>query len=309
MANPQPDQFTKLSNELLDALCSVRVPGEAMQILLFILRKTYGFNQKKDKISLKQFAEATGMPRPTCSRGIKKLGEMNLILISKKSYISEYSINKDYETWKVLSKKITVEDQKSVIKNDNSSLSKMITPVIKNDNKTVIKNDTHKRNKETIYKETIKDSSGAKAPSIKKPKKSPKGKPKKPKIKPPDFIDKIVDLFANKYSEVHGSDYIIQAKDKKAAGRILNRYKKFNQKNSIEKNSEETLKDFEHIFIRVLNVKDTWYFNNMTLTLLDSKANEINQITKGNNGKRIDQEGLNNLKKIIEARHNRQTGK
>lgn len=157
MANPQPEEFTRISNELLEALCRVRVAGEAMQCFLVILRKTYGFNKKSDKIALSTFGKLTGMPRPTCLRALNKLISMNIIAANKESNITSYSINKDYESWKVLSKKITP----SVIKNDNTCndklLSKMITPVIKNDNKSVIKNDNIKRKKETITKESIKE--------------------------------------------------------------------------------------------------------------------------------------------------------
>ena len=43
--------YTKIANELLDALCKTKMPGTSRQIFNVILRKTYGFNRKKDSIS------------------------------------------------------------------------------------------------------------------------------------------------------------------------------------------------------------------------------------------------------------------
>jgi len=148
MANPQPDEFTKVSNELLDALCKTRISGEARQVLDVIFRKTYGFNKVKDAISFSQFGVLTGMPKPTCLRGIKKLETMNIIVVNREKYITEYSIQKDYELWNLLSKKITLSKGLDVIKNDNRTLSKKIMAIDNNDNEFVIKNDNNKRKKE-----------------------------------------------------------------------------------------------------------------------------------------------------------------
>lgn len=143
--------FTKIANELLDELAKIRIPGEARQIFDVILRKTYGFNKKTDKIPLSQFQRATGMKRPNVCRAIKKLIEMNLIFTSSNndtgssnndtSYITQYGINKDFTTWiRVVSKKIPL-------------VSKVIMGSSNNDTKTSSNNDTLKRNKETISKE------------------------------------------------------------------------------------------------------------------------------------------------------------
>jgi len=69
MANPQKENgYTAIANEIMDALIKIRVPGEAMQILLVILRKTYGWNKRQDAISLSQFFKDTGMKKPSIIR-------------------------------------------------------------------------------------------------------------------------------------------------------------------------------------------------------------------------------------------------
>ncbi len=155
MASPQiEDGYIKIANELMQALARIRIPGEARQIVDTIFRKTYGFNKKEDRISLSQFCLGTGMKKPACSRAIKTASRMNIIIKKDNDGIHFYSINKDFETWKPLSKKITHFIEKDnggrekAFKNDSlsnyealskkitggESLSKKITPIIEKDN-------------------------------------------------------------------------------------------------------------------------------------------------------------------------------
>jgi len=141
MSSPQLENgFTRLSNELLDALARIRIPGEARQMLDVIIRKTYGFGKKSDYISATQFMDATGLPKYSVHRARGKLLKLNLIEVTKKAnrIMLKYSINKHYRTWKPLAKKVTVT--KKANRGNQKSLQ------------TVTKKAGHKRKKETIQK-------------------------------------------------------------------------------------------------------------------------------------------------------------
>lgn len=145
MKNPQTENgYTRIANELMEALARIRVSGEARQCLDVILRKTYGFNKKSDFISLSQFSLYTGLPRITCAKNVKKLILLNLVTVTQKGYrgINSYRFNKDYSSWRPLPKKVTVTQK---------------------GNLTVTQKGTHKRN---IQKKDIP----AKADSPKKDK-------------------------------------------------------------------------------------------------------------------------------------------
>ena len=117
MANPQTENgHTEIANEILDALCQIRIPGEAMQILLVIIRKTYGWKKKCDRISLSQFVEMTGQSKSHIVRNIKKLEGMSLIVVTQKGNKNghHYEFIKDFDKWKPLPKKVTLP--KKVIK-------------------------------------------------------------------------------------------------------------------------------------------------------------------------------------------------
>lgn len=111
----------------------IRIPGEARQVLDFIIRKTYGFNKKADAISLSQFVGATGIKKPNVIRAIIKLDNM-CIIKKDNNGITKYMLNKNFDEWKALSKRI-----KGGIVKDNGGVSKKITGGIKKDNKALSK--------------------------------------------------------------------------------------------------------------------------------------------------------------------------
>ena len=137
--------YTRIANEVLEALAKIRISGEARQMLDVIIRKTYGFNKKMDSIPTSQFVELTGLSPTSVHKARKKLLELNLITITKKgnSQVLNYSFQKNYKRWQPLPKKVTVT------KKGNTPLPKKDIPVTKKGN------NIHKRNfsKETITKE------------------------------------------------------------------------------------------------------------------------------------------------------------
>ncbi len=150
MASPQLEHgYVKIANEILDALCHIRISGEARQVLDTIIRKTYGYHKKQDRISLSQFCISTGLRKVTICKAISKLKKMNLILITNKDNdkANVFIFNKDFDTWKALPKKVT--------------LPKKVIDVTKKGNKTLPKKGTTKDiyTKDNITKDIAETSS------------------------------------------------------------------------------------------------------------------------------------------------------
>ncbi len=99
MANPQPDKYTKLSHEFLDALVRTRIRGEGRQLLDAIMRMTWGWNKKKSIITPADFVKKTGMDRGNVGRALRYLEERNMIIIELSDSGTNYSIQKDYDKW------------------------------------------------------------------------------------------------------------------------------------------------------------------------------------------------------------------
>lgn len=133
MASPQKEHgYTQIANELYDALIRFRIPGEARQVLDFIIRKTYGFHKKEDAISLSQFCAATGLKRGNVCRDINLLIHSKLIIKNDTSKISKYKFNKDFTQWQPLSK---VRLGKNIHKQSTEVLSKVRLPSLRSDNR------------------------------------------------------------------------------------------------------------------------------------------------------------------------------
>lgn len=97
----------------------------------------------------------------------------------------------------------------------------------------------------------------------------------KPK-KSADFIDNVI----NEFIKEHGNYEIINAgKERTAAAKLLSIYKK----KFPDANSEETINSLRVYFNACINISDPWLHDNMSLPLIISKFNEINNYLK--NGK------------------------
>lgn len=78
------DGYTKIANLLLEALAMSKLNGIQKGICLFLWRRTYGWGQKEDQISLKEFAQACSTSEQYISRQIKQL--VNCKVIIRTSY-------------------------------------------------------------------------------------------------------------------------------------------------------------------------------------------------------------------------------
>ena len=112
MADPQTENgYTRIANELLEAMIRQKMSSSELRILLFIARKTYGFSKTWDRISYSQFSKATGINRNHVYRSIKNLKENNVVecrtvlhRVTGKPYTVEYKIQKDHERWRTRAK-------------------------------------------------------------------------------------------------------------------------------------------------------------------------------------------------------------
>lgn len=109
MPGPQlEDGYTRIANEILEALAKIRIPGEARQCLDVIIRKTYGWSRKETNITLNEFYLMTNIPKSSIVRGLRKLVVMNLIYQKVNENKNTYRFNKDYSSWKPFTKKSTI---------------------------------------------------------------------------------------------------------------------------------------------------------------------------------------------------------
>jgi phage replication O-like protein O len=119
--------YTRIANELVEALASTYLSPYEWQVLMAIFRKTYGYNKKSDWIANSQLSELTGIYKAHISRTTKKLVERGIVTQTG----NRLSFNKDYSSWlpkQVTIKKVTQTGNRLSFNKDYSSwLPKQVT--------------------------------------------------------------------------------------------------------------------------------------------------------------------------------------
>jgi len=97
-------RFTRVPNEILEALARTHLSPYESKIIFFIIRKTYGWNKIEDWIALSQIVEGTGIAKPNVCRSIKSLRRRRIITRPNKRHIG---LQEDYTMW-LQTKSVTV---------------------------------------------------------------------------------------------------------------------------------------------------------------------------------------------------------
>ena len=103
MAKPQIENgHVDIANELADAFAKCYFNAGESRVLWSILRKTYGWHKKFDRISYTQFESLTGMGRQHIANAINSLIRRRIITRIGNNYKLEYGLNKNYDEWESL---------------------------------------------------------------------------------------------------------------------------------------------------------------------------------------------------------------
>jgi len=107
--------YTKIPNEILEALARTRLSNYEFRCIWIIIRKTFGWNKPSDYISNSQFVKKTGIKKYHIWRTLKRLQWRKIV--TKRG--NKFSINTNYGEWRELPKGATIT--KSGIKVAKSS--------------------------------------------------------------------------------------------------------------------------------------------------------------------------------------------
>lgn len=94
------DGYTRLANDILEMAYKVRLNGNAMSVLLAVIRLTYGWNKSRDRIAGVQLADETGLSESEVSRAVAQLLERHIIEAEgDKRKIKTIGINRRVDEW------------------------------------------------------------------------------------------------------------------------------------------------------------------------------------------------------------------
>ncbi|WP_157685106.1 replication protein [Robbsia andropogonis] len=160
-ASPQvEDGYTRIANELLEAMLSAGFTSRQWTIVMAIVRKTYGFNKKVDDIGLGQLVLLTGMDKSNVSKTVRELEAMNVIHRDIGTHGHVLGVNKDFSKWKGVVKTTTVVNSTTVVKTTTRGGQNNHEGVVKLTTNGWSKQPPQKTNPKEKKKTTPKDMSG-----------------------------------------------------------------------------------------------------------------------------------------------------
>ena len=134
MASPQVENgFTRIANELLEALIQNKLNGAQCSIILAVIRATYGYHLTSKTLGIAFFKVHTGRNRRQLAKEIEELIAMNVLIVKAKHTFGqsrELMLNKDYESWHLDRKGMLQKQHRGYVAKDsltcvaNDSLNK-----------------------------------------------------------------------------------------------------------------------------------------------------------------------------------------
>lgn len=219
------DGYTRIANELLEAVMAADLTARQLKVVLAVIRKTYGFGKKFDRITNTQISAMTGIHHTHVCKAKNEMIAMNIIVTNGLAI----GVNKVISDW-------------------NFSISQHGKTLAETANETLAKSaNTHKptqlNTKETIQKKERKD-----------PPKSPKGECGGQEEKPVSQKKPAIDYQAvmSAYNSTLG-DRLPQAE-------ALNDKRRRNIKRLLSELKEPTVEAVENYFSAFSRTAKPFYF-------------------------------------------------
>ncbi|HBH96356.1 MAG TPA: hypothetical protein DDX89_01000 [Candidatus Omnitrophica bacterium] len=127
LGSPQlEDGYTRIANELLEALLRAPLSASQFRVALWILRDSYGWGGRRwtRATSMASIADETGLHRSSTHWALSELIEMSIVLHDD---ANRFSINKHYESWSLPSNPL--DNNASLLSNP---LDKTVQPIGQN---------------------------------------------------------------------------------------------------------------------------------------------------------------------------------
>lgn len=133
------DGYTRIANELLEAVMAANLTARQLKVVLAVIRKTYGFGKKFDRITNTQIAMMTGIHHTHVCKAKNEMIAMNIIISNGQTI----GVNKVISEWNFDISQLS----ESLAKTANKTLANLA-----NDHKP-----TQLNTKETIQKKEKKE--------------------------------------------------------------------------------------------------------------------------------------------------------
>jgi phage replication O-like protein O len=126
MAHPRLENgYLRIANELFEALIKYHCSGGEKDVILAVIRGTYGYNQRQSEMGLSRLAKMTGRNRKKVASDVINLIRKRVLLEIEKPFCHRarvIALNKDYEQWEP-TRTQTVSESTDATVNENTDSS------------------------------------------------------------------------------------------------------------------------------------------------------------------------------------------
>ena len=144
------DGYTRIANELLEAALCTELTVRQLKIVLAVIRKTYGFNKKTDRITNTQIAKMTGIHHTHICKAKNELLDRHILVMVG----CEIGVNNVVSEWG----NAVSQNSKTLAKSANKTLPKSANKTLaKSANKTLAKSANDGVPSQLNTKDTLKD--------------------------------------------------------------------------------------------------------------------------------------------------------
>lgn len=123
------DGFTRIANELFEAILGFGFSGMEYAVVFAIIRKTYGYGKKEDDMSASQIGDLIGKHRNHVTVAINELVSKRVLTKRQGSYGMVLGLNKDYQNW---GDKAAADSTESVLDKDTDSTKSVPLQLVRN---------------------------------------------------------------------------------------------------------------------------------------------------------------------------------
>lgn len=98
------DGYTRLANSLLEAIAGSPMPGVHKDVLLAVIRLTYGFNKAEDRLAVGQIIRIVQRDGRAVDRAIRDLERWNVLTITRPVGVrglNTFRVQKDFDAWTI----------------------------------------------------------------------------------------------------------------------------------------------------------------------------------------------------------------
>lgn len=91
--------YLRLANQIQDAVCKVELSGREFRVLNAIIRLTYGWSKKEDRITNSLIADKTGLAVKHVSEAVLSIANRRIISLRRIGQTRYIGINTDLDKW------------------------------------------------------------------------------------------------------------------------------------------------------------------------------------------------------------------